>query len=154
MAYNQGGEFVGFQFQQMLDRHHIHKHPITAKNPQANAVCKRMHQVVGNSLRVVSTLNPPAGIVHANNQLVDTAIANTMYATCATVHSALKTTPGAMVFERDMLLDSPLIADLQLIQTRQQQLINNRLIVANRKQFSYDYAIGEEVLNLSTNLVS
>jgi hypothetical protein len=50
MMYDQGGEFVGFQFQQMLDQHHIHKHPITAKNPQANAVCERMHQVVGNSL--------------------------------------------------------------------------------------------------------
>jgi hypothetical protein len=47
-----------------------------------------------------------------------------------------------------MLLDIPLIADLQLIQTKQQQLLNNRLIVANRKQFSYDYAIGEEVLKL------
>jgi hypothetical protein len=38
MVYDQGGEFVGFQFQQMLDRYHIHKHPITAKNPQVNAV--------------------------------------------------------------------------------------------------------------------
>jgi hypothetical protein len=95
-------------------------------------------------------MNPPApGIAHAN-QLVDTAIANTMYATRATVHSALKTTPGAMVaFGRDMLLDIPLVADLQLIQTRRQQLINDRLIVANRKQFSYDcYAIREEVLKL------
>jgi hypothetical protein len=64
-----------------------------------------------------------------------------------TVHSALKTTPGAMAFG-DMLLDIPLIADLQLIQTRRQQLINDRLIVANRKRFSYDYAIGEEVLKL------
>jgi hypothetical protein len=92
-------------------------------------------------------MNPSAGITHAN-QLVDTAIANAMYATRATVHSALKTTPGAMAFGRDMLLDIPLIADLQLIQTRQQQLINDRLIVANHKQFSYDYAIGEEVLKL------
>jgi hypothetical protein len=80
MVYNQGGEFFGFQFQQMLDRHHIHKHPITAKNPQANAVCERMHhQVVGNSLRVLSAMNPPAGITHAN-QLVDTEITNAMYA--------------------------------------------------------------------------
>jgi hypothetical protein len=114
---NTYGLFVGFQFQQMLDRHHIHKHPITAKNPQANAVCERMHQVVGNSLRVLSTMNPPAVIAHTN-QLVDTAIANTMYTTSATVHSALKNTPGAMAFGRDMLLDIPLIADLQLIQTR------------------------------------
>jgi hypothetical protein len=81
----------------MLDHHHVHKHPITAKSPQANAVCERMHQVVGNSLRVLSTMNPPAGITHVN-QLVDTAIAKAMHTTRATVHSTLKTTPGAMVF--------------------------------------------------------
>jgi hypothetical protein len=50
MVYDQCGEFVGFQFQQMLDRHHIHKYPIKAKNPQANALCERMHQAVDNSL--------------------------------------------------------------------------------------------------------
>jgi hypothetical protein len=62
-------------------------------------------------------MNPPVGITHAN-QLVNTEIANAMYATRATVHSTLKTTPGAMAFGRDMLLDIPLIVDLQLIQTR------------------------------------
>jgi hypothetical protein len=89
-------------------------------------------------------MNLPAGITYAN-QLVDTVIANAMYATCATVHSAFKTTPGAMAFRRDMLLDIPLIADLQSVQTRWQQLINDRLILANRKRYSYDYTIGEEV---------
>jgi hypothetical protein len=78
-----------------------------------------MHQVVGNSLRVLSTMNPPAEIAYANQLVDDTAIiANAMYTTHATVHSALKTTPGDMVLGRDMLLDIPLIADLQLIQTR------------------------------------
>jgi hypothetical protein len=65
-----------------------------------------------------------------------------MYATRATLHSALQTTPGALAFGRDMVLDIPVIADLQLIQERRQQLINDRLIIANRKIFSYDYAVG------------
>ena len=41
-----------------------------------------------------------------------------------------------------------MIADLQLIQQHRQQLIDTRLIEANRKRFSYDYAIGDEVLKL------
>ena len=147
IIYDQGGEFIGFHFQRMLNRQRIKPHPITSKNPQANAICERMHQAVGNSLRVLSNMNPPAGIANAN-QLVDTAIANAMYATRATLHSTLQTTPGAMAFGRDMLLDIPVIADLQLIQERRQQLINDRLILANRKRFSYDYAQGEEVLKL------
>ena len=86
-------------------------------------------------------------MAHAN-QLVDTALANAVYATRATVHSALQTTPGAVAFGRDMVLDIPTIADLQLIRDRRQQLVDERLIVANRRRFSYDYQIGDEVLKL------
>jgi transposase InsO family protein len=48
--YDQGGEFIGWPFQQVLQHHHIAGHPTTAKNPQANSVCERMHQAIGNSL--------------------------------------------------------------------------------------------------------
>ena len=63
VIYDQGGEFVGYHFQEVLRRHNIHPHPISAKNPQANSVCERMHQAIGNSLRALSTLQqPPAGV--------------------------------------------------------------------------------------------
>ena len=55
-VYDQGGEFIGWPFQQVLMRHNIAGHPTTAKNPRANSVCERMHQSIGNSLRVLSTL--------------------------------------------------------------------------------------------------
>jgi hypothetical protein len=145
--HDQGGEFMGFHFREMLARHNITPHPITAKNPQANSVCERMHQTVGNSLRVLSTLNPPLGLGHAL-QLVDTAIANAVFATRAAYSSAIKTTPGGLAFGRDMVLDLPLIADLQSIKDNCQQLINRRLIASNRKRFSYDYAVNDEVLKL------
>ncbi len=48
-----------------------------------------------------------------------------------------------------MVLDLPLIADLQLIQERRQQLIDEQLIKANRRRFSHDYTIGDEVLKLA-----
>jgi hypothetical protein len=146
-VYDQGGEFIGWPFQQVLQRHQIAGHPTTSKNPQANSVCERMHQSIGNSLRVLSTLQPPQGIADAN-QLVDTAIANAVFASRASLHSTLKTTPGGLAFHRDMIMDIPLIADLQTIQEHRQQLIDNRLIAANRKRFAYDYAIGDEVLKL------
>ena len=39
-VYEQGGEFIGFPFQHMLQQHGITGHPTTAKNPQANASCE------------------------------------------------------------------------------------------------------------------
>ena len=47
-----------------------------------------------------------------------------------------------------MILDIPLIADWNLLRENRQQLIDQRLIAANRKRYSYDYQIGEEVLKL------
>lgn len=145
--FDQGTEFKGWHFQQMLHRNGIHGRPITVKNPQANSVCERMHQSVGNSLRVLTTLNPPAGITQAT-QLVDTAISQAMYATRCAYSSAIKTTPGGLAFGRDMLLNIPLHTDLEQLRAHRQQLIDNRLIIANRKRYSYDYRIGDEVLKL------
>jgi hypothetical protein len=60
-----------------------------------------------------------------------------------------KTTPGGLAFGRDMILNIPLITDLQQLQRRCQELIDQRLIAANTRRFSHDSAIGDEVLKLS-----
>jgi transposase InsO family protein len=145
--HDQGGEFIGYEFREMLDEHHINDRPTSAKNPQANSVCERMHQAIGNTLRILSTMDPPRGSTNAK-QLVDTAIADAVYATRCTYNSALKTTPGGLAFGRDMILNIPLITDLEQLQKRRQRLIDQRLIAANTKRFSYDYQIGDEVLKL------
>jgi hypothetical protein len=146
-VYDQGGEFIGYAFQSMLERHNIQRRPITTKNPQANAICERMHQPVCNSLWILRQWMPPVG-VNDVQQLVNTALANAMYATRASLHSGIKTTPGAMAFHRDMIMNIPFIADLNLIRKHRQQLIDKRLIVSNRKRISYDYQPNQEVLKL------
>ena len=146
--YDQGGEFTGYQFQNLLARHSIQRHAISAKNPQANSICERMHQTVGNMLRAMISLNPPDGVDSAK-ALVDTALANCLFATRSAIHGSLKASPGSLAFGWNMVLDIPIIADWQLIQQHCQQLIDSRLIAANRKRFSYDYHIGDEVLKLT-----
>ncbi|KAG7373312.1 hypothetical protein IV203_034036 [Nitzschia inconspicua] len=120
---------------------------ILKRIPFAN---ESMHQAIGNALRVLTTLEPPTGADSAR-QFVDTAIADAVYAARCTYNSVLKTTPGGLAFGRDMILNIPLITDLQQLQKRRQQLIDQRLILANTKRFSYDYAIGDEVLKLTYN---
>ena len=92
-------------------------------------------------------MNPPNNIVDAN-MILDTAIANIVFALQSSFHSSLQTTPGALAFGRDMILDLPVVADLNLIRERKQQLIDERLITANRKRFSYDYHVGDEIMKL------
>jgi len=146
-VFDQGGEFTGWAFQHMLEENDIQCRPTTAKNPQANAICEWMHQAVGNSLRVLHRWNPPDGLANAQ-ALVDAALANAMYATRASYHSGLQTTPGALAFHRDMILNIPLVSDLHLIREHRQQLIDERRITANRKRFTFDYQPNQEVLKL------
>ena len=133
----------------MLLRHNIKLHVITAKNPQANSVCEQMHQSIDISLRVLSTLQFPQDI-ETIHHLADTAIANAIFAHRSTFSCAHNATPGGLAFHRDMVLDLPLIADFQIIREKRQQLIDQRLVVANQKRFSYDYTIEDEILKLNS----
>jgi len=59
--------------------------PTTAKNPQANAIYKCMHQTVGNSLRAMMHAHPPEGLEQAID-IIDTCLANAAYATHTAIH--------------------------------------------------------------------
>eukprot|EP00957_Ditylum_brightwellii_P009577 722069-Ditylum_brightwellii.AAC.1 len=48
--HGNGGEFIGKTFQRMLQRNGIQDSPTTSCNPQANALCERLHQTVANVL--------------------------------------------------------------------------------------------------------
>ena len=128
--------------------HNIRSYITTAKNPQANLVCERIHQTIGNSLDVLATLQPPQDI-EAAHHLVDTAIANTVFVHCFTFSSTHSSTSGGLVFQRDMILEFSLLADFQIIREKHQQLIDQRLVDANQKRFSHDYIIGKEILKLN-----
>ena len=57
--HDNGGEFNGHEFQELLELCQIKDVPTTSKNPQANAICERMHQTVGNILRTLLYSNLP-----------------------------------------------------------------------------------------------
>jgi hypothetical protein len=94
----------------LLQNCHIRDVCSTAKNPQSNAVCERMRQTVGNVLRTLLHGNPLQNIANAA-QYVDKALSIAMHTMQAGVHSTLGSNPGNLVFNRDMFLNIPLIAD-------------------------------------------
>jgi hypothetical protein len=106
-----------------------------------------MHQAVGDSLRILKQWMPPNHLDNAH-LLIDTAWANAMYATRATFHSGLMSTPGVLSFSRYMVMNIPFVADLTLICDNCQRLIDERVIHSNVRHHSYDYQPGQEVLKL------
>jgi hypothetical protein len=106
-----------------------------------------MHQTVGNLLRVLCHSHPPQNTTDAN-ALVDEALAIASYALRATINRTIGATPGAIVFNRDMLLDIPYIADLVLLRNKRQQIIDYNLRHANNQRHNYDYQVGGQVYEL------
>ncbi|EGZ15087.1 hypothetical protein PHYSODRAFT_286243 [Phytophthora sojae] len=67
--------------------------PITAKNPQANAICERVHLEIMNILRVRPDLH---------DQL-EVALNYSAYAIWASYHSVLRASPAPLMFGEDMI---------------------------------------------------
>ena len=146
--YDQGNEFLGFRFQQQLHRYNIHSKVSTVKNPQSNAMAECLHQTVTNILHSTLYANPPDNQLEAE-LLVDTALQKAAYAMCATVHTTLKVTPGSLVYQRDMILNIPVVADMLDITAQRQHLIDERMMAKNRKRISHDYQPNDQVLVLA-----
>ena len=101
ITYDQGGEFIGYHFRQMLQRHDITPHPISSKNPQANSVCERMHQAIGNVLRIVVSAEDPK-TKHEADAVIAKTFGITMHACrCAANSSMDMESSGALAFHRD-----------------------------------------------------
>ena len=102
--FDQGGEFIGHAFTQVLRNHGVKPVPLTAKNPQSNALCERLHLTIGNSLRAIVNYKPPQNIDQAA-LMVDTALQTAAYSARTAIHGSLKHSPGSLAFHRDMLFD-------------------------------------------------
>ncbi len=100
-VYDPGGEFTGPEFQTLLGNCHIKDVCTSAKNLQSNAVCERMHQTVGTVLRTLLHGEPPQNITTAK-EFVDEALSIATHAMRAGVHTTLGSSPGSLVFNRDM----------------------------------------------------
>ena len=145
VVHDQGTEFTGANFQLHLHHLDIESVPITVKNPQANAICERMHKTCGDQIRTLIRENPPEN-VETVLKLVDTVLAAAQRARCITINRTMGMTPGAMVFGRDMLLPIPVLTDFNLIRQRRQTMIDENNCRANLRRKLHDYHIGDQVL--------
>ena len=94
-------------FETLCDSYGIKRKPTTIENPQANAVCEHVHQVLETMVRT-SELDMADSVEPTD---IDTFIDNAAWAIRSTYHTVLKASPGAAIFGRDMLFDIPFVAD-------------------------------------------
>jgi hypothetical protein len=112
------------------------------KNQQANAILERLHQVLAQMLHT-SKLDGAKTITPDD---VGVFLDNAVWAICSTYHTVLKTSPGAAIFGRNMLLDIPFIEDWNKIRDYRQHQTDLNTAHKNSKQIDYDYKVGDKVL--------
>ena len=143
--HDNGGEFIGHEFQNLLVQTGVESKPTTVKNPMSNGIVERSHKTISDTLRVLLHVNPPTNENDVNN-MIDNALASCMHAMRCSINHTMETSPGAMVFNRDMLINVPLLSNLIAIKDRRQQVIDNNLMRTNKKRVDHNYSIGDRVM--------
>jgi transposase InsO family protein len=136
VTFDRGGEFIGSEFKQMLiNDYGIKRKPITVRNPQANAIVERIHQVIANMIRTfeletnyLDQDDPWKGILSA-----------TAFAVRSTYHTTLKKTPGQLVFGRDMIFNIKHVANWEYIRQNKQKMIEKNNKAENAKRVAHSY---------------
>ncbi len=105
IIYDNGSEFK-LHFCALCKTYGVKRKLTSIKNPQANAILERIHAVFTNMLRTAE-LNMSKSV---NASDIDIFLADATWAICSTHHSVLKVSPGAAIFEQDMVFGIPFIA--------------------------------------------
>ncbi len=106
LIYDNRSEFK-LHFKYPCESYGIKRRPTTVKNPWANGILERAHQVLGQML-------PTAELDMANSVTpddIDVFLDNEAWAIRSTYLTVLKASPGAAIFGWDMLFNILFVAD-------------------------------------------
>ncbi len=129
-------------FQYLCDSYGIKRKPTTVKNPQANAILERVHQVLRQMLHTAE-LDMANTVVPDD---VDVFIDNAAWAIHSTYHTVFKASPGAAIFGRDMHFNIPFLANWNKIGDYRQSQTDRSAKHKNSKHVDYNYKVSDKVL--------
>ena len=140
---DRGKEFAAEVRDTLKNEYGIALKVITTRNPQANSIIERIHQVVGNMIRTrdirgkddIDPDFPWQGTLSAVRQAVRSL-----------VHTTTRATPTQLVFGRDALLNVSFEADWQYIKERKQHRILQNNKRENATRLPHTYNPGDKVM--------
>lgn len=140
--HDNGREFVGIEFQELLQSYGIKSVLTTVHNPQANSVIERVHQVIANLLRSQNLMRQDLS-TRENQQKI---LAPVTWAFNTTYHTSLQASPAQLVFGRDMIMPTTFLANWAAIQHRRQIRTNRDTERENSVRIPHEYRVNDKVL--------
>jgi hypothetical protein len=143
VVMDKGSKFMAEVRDTLENQYGIKRKVISTRNPQANAMVERIHQVVGGMLdaqeikdaRDLDATYQWQGILAAIRRAVN-----------ASLHSTNKATPSQLVFGRDAILNVSFEANWQYLKERKQKLILHNNQRENSKRIPHTYAVNDMVM--------
>ena len=122
ITFDKGSEFMAEFGKMIVEEYGIKKRGISPRNPQANSILERIHQVIGNMIKTFK--------IYDRDDLIEQdpwsgILAAIMFGVRATYHTTLEATPSQLVFGRDAILPIQHQANWKYIQDKKQKLIES-----------------------------
>lgn len=136
VIHDLGSEFTGDEFQELLQTMAIKSKRITAKNPQANAICERVHLEIMNIIRVRPDLH---------DQL-EVALDYAAYAIRASYHSVLRASPAQLLFGEDMITRQLNFSNWNFLSKQRFMAIMQENERENMTRLQHFYRVGDQVM--------
>ena len=108
-GHENGAEFAGCPFQEMMHSYVIKSKPDAVKNHEENAIIERLHLTLANDLRM--------SVFEGDNWWleVEHTLQTIDWAFRTTIPSTLPHSPGALAFNHDMIMQTKVKGDWELI---------------------------------------
>jgi hypothetical protein len=139
VVHDNGPEFMGCKFKEMLDSYGIKSKPTTIKNLTANAIVKRIHGTLGERLRATVF-----GADWSNN--VDTLIQACAFALRAASPARGTYSPAQLAFGYDLIFRQKVLIDWERIKALCIKLAQENNAKENKKRLEHEYKVGDKVL--------
>ena len=110
LIFDNGKEFKK-NFLTVFNDYGVKPWPTTIKNPQANAVLERVHQVLRNMLR---TKNVKKLQLDPEDPWTE-VLTSVAYTIRSTYHTTLQATPAQLIYGRDMIYPIQFVAEWDVI---------------------------------------
>ncbi len=107
--------------------------------------------MAGNVLQTILHGEPPQDVKKAKD-FINEALSIATHTMHTGIHTTLGSSPGDLVFNRDMFLNIPLIVDWHAITQKREHLINENLMRESYKQKGYYYVPNQKVLKKDIKL--
>ena len=143
VVFDNGGEFIGREFQELLCSYGIECKPTTVLNPQSNGIKERMHLTMADMLRTM-TITVHDDLDETWRTELEAAMQAIAWALRTTVSAGIKYSPANLALGRDMILNQTVQVNWETIRNRRERKAVQDNARENTTRREYEYKEGQK----------